>query len=664
MNAPAYILGAAMIFRGWLVGPLVVAIVIGLVLEAPRFMSWRLEVTRRQFSLVWNICVALFIGLAAFFIATAPAKAVADMIRWAPFTLLPMMAAIAYSTAGKVDLDILSVIARNRVRREGEAGRTGVTLAYPFLVLCILSASASNERSPWFYAGCVVFLAWALWGVRPRSASLLPWLALIVLAGALGYAGHVGLHALHGKVEQAFTDWYARDRNDDGEVDPRRSAIGGMGSRKLSNRIKLRVELAGKIDTPVLLREAVYTTFRAQQWNAGQPLEQPVQAAGGGSWRVGTGLSTGEMMTIHASLGEGARVLPLPLGASRIEGLPAASLSRSHLGTVKVEDGPDRADYRVFNDPGSRMLDKATDKDLAVPDSEAAVLRKIAAELGLSSAEPAKAMQILSGYFSGRFRYSLGHASGRGDLTLSQFLLSQRAGHCEYFATATVLLMRAAGIPARYAVGYSVQEYSELEKMYIARARHAHAWALVSVDGAWRDLDTTPASWAAAENTRSPVIGYVQDLWQRLVFLTFRWLSGIGSGSFRAASAVSLGGIMLYLAWKLYKGRRLRGGGTAAGPKARPLPGRDSEFYAVEERLKERGFLRQPWESTGSWLENVLQGNILAVEQCDLLRQVYALHDRYRFDPEGISPEERASLRRSAQMWLELERSDGISKKH
>ena len=41
---------------------------------------------------------------------------------------------------------------------------------------------------------------------------------------------------------------------------------------------------------------------------------------------------------------------------------------------------------------------------------------------------------------------------------VAEFLLKTRAGHCEHFATATTMLLRAAGVPTRYAVGYSVQE--------------------------------------------------------------------------------------------------------------------------------------------------------------------------------------------------------------
>ncbi len=558
MNTPAFILGAAMIFQGWLNGHLVLGVAAALLLEAPRFISWRLEVSRRQFGFIWNGCATLFIGIAAFFVVTEPSKTVAATLRWAPVTMLPMMAAIAYSSAGKVDLDILSILSRNRVRREGEAGRKAITLDYPFLALCILSASAAPERSSWFYAGGVVFLAWALWGARSRSLSLVTWLALIALCGLSGYAGHVGLHSLQGKVEQVFTNWFAGDRSGEGEVDPKHSAIGAVGSRKLSNRIVLRVELSDKAAAPLLLREAAYTAYRARVWSSGNAAELSVQPAGNGTWRLGADGSARRIMTVHAALGEGEKVLPLPLDAARIEELPAAALSRSRLGTVKVKDGPGMADYEVFTDSDSVLLDEPTDKDVAVPENEAVVLRTMVAGLGLSSGEPEKAMESLAGFFSDRFRYSLAQADDQDPLPLSKFLLTTRAGHCEYFATATVLLLRAAGIPARYAVGYSVQEYSDLEKMFIVRSRHAHAWCLVYVNGAWRDFDTTPPSWADIENTQAPIFTYVHDLWQRAVFLFSQWRRGLGITRFRSLSIWGLGAAVIFFAWKIYKTRKKR----------------------------------------------------------------------------------------------------------
>ena len=82
-----------------------------------------------------------------------------------------------------------------------------------------------------------------------------------------------------------------------------------------------------------------------------------------------------------------------------------------------------------------------------------------------------------------------------GSTALGDFLQRSKSGHCEYFAAATTLLLRSAGIPARYATGYAVLEHSALEKAYLVRARHAHAWSRAWIDGRWIDVDTTPPSW-------------------------------------------------------------------------------------------------------------------------------------------------------------------------
>src|SRR5207253_2703424 len=86
-------------------------------------------------------------------------------------------------------------------------------------------------------------------------------------------------------------------------------------------------------------------------------------------------------------------------------------------------------------------------------------------------------------------------------------------GHCEYFATATVLLLRQAGVPARYVVGYSAQEFSTLEGAFIVRNRHAHAWAQALVAGRWVVVDTTPSNWAEQEEQAARAsFGAVMDV--------------------------------------------------------------------------------------------------------------------------------------------------------
>ena len=92
----------------------------------------------------------------------------------------------------------------------------------------------------------------------------------------------------------------------------------------------------------------------------------------------------------------------------------------------------------------------------------------------------------------------------------------------------TVEVLRAAGIPARYATGFAVLEYSAIEGAYVVRTRHAHAWTRAFVDGRWLEVDTTPPDWAAEEEAEAPVWQGLMDL---LRYLGFRWSM---RGEFRA----------------------------------------------------------------------------------------------------------------------------------
>ena len=65
---------------------------------------------------------------------------------------------------------------------------------------------------------------------------------------------------------------------------------------------------------------------------------------------------------------------------------------------------------------------------------------------------------------------------------IEQFLRDDRRGHCQYFASALVMMLRSQGIPARIVVGYRTDEYNDLGRYYVARQLHAHAW----VEGADR----------------------------------------------------------------------------------------------------------------------------------------------------------------------------------
>jgi hypothetical protein len=97
------------------------------------------------------------------------------------------------------------------------------------------------------------------------------------------------------------------------------------------------------------------------------------------------------------------------------------------------------------------------------------------------------------------FRYTLDEkAVDRSIDPVLDFLLNRHAGHCEYFASALALMLRARGLPARVVNGFKGGDWNELiGKSWVVRQRHAHSWVeamLVKNENFahWVPLDPTP----------------------------------------------------------------------------------------------------------------------------------------------------------------------------
>ncbi|HET7032605.1 MAG TPA: DUF3488 and transglutaminase-like domain-containing protein [Casimicrobiaceae bacterium] len=73
------------------------------------------------------------------------------------------------------------------------------------------------------------------------------------------------------------------------------------------------------------------------------------------------------------------------------------------------------------------------------------------------------------------------------------FLFDTRRGFCEHYASAFVVLLRAAGIPARVVTGYQGGTINPNGDYLIVRQSDAHAWAEAMVGGQWRRFDPTAA---------------------------------------------------------------------------------------------------------------------------------------------------------------------------
>jgi len=121
--------------------------------------------------------------------------------------------------------------------------------------------------------------------------------------------------------------------------------------------------------------------------------------------------------------------------------------------------------------------------------------------------------------FHASFKYTL-HPDLLGRNSIDDFLFSTRQGFCEHYASAFVVLMRSAGIPARVVTGYQGGWWSESGGYLLVRNSDAHAWAEVwMASRGWVRVDPTAAVsparievGAAAANDAS---SWAQSEWVR-----------------------------------------------------------------------------------------------------------------------------------------------------
>ena len=654
MRTPPLLLSASLLFWGWQTGLLHWAVLMAILFEGSRLVKWRLDLSPSDFNRVSDLCTVLVLGMFIYHYASQRSpNAIVILVQWLPLALLPILMAQVYSTSERIEVNSLFLVFRRKKAKEDKILQRTVNLTYPYFGLCILSASAANLKTPWFYGGLLFLSGWALWSVRSRRFSPFIWLTLLGFIGFAGYMGHLGLHGLQKTLENRALGWFSSLTRESADPYRARTAIGDVGTLKLSDSILFRVDM----DRPhkhILLREATYTTYHRSAWFARHSRFKALESERDGStWKIHPEREGGRTISVSAPLKGGKGMLKLPNGTFRVAQLPALKMKVNQFGDLKVVEGPGLINYQTHFRPGGSVDNAPNEADLIVPEKERESIERVMGSLQLSSKSPGEVLNTLAAYFGENFEYSLKLDRGKHVSTpLGDFLLHRRSGHCEYFATATVLLLRAAGVPTRYATGYAVHEFSQLENRYIVRSRHAHAWTLVYVDGAWRDFDTTPVAWVTEEADAASFLEPLYDLmsWCMFKFSSWRWSER--EGGISKHMGWLLIPLILLLARRLYGRNRVRRQELKEEMKVRERsrPGMDSEFYLIEKKLTDLGYVRHLGETLSAWVKRI-EGESPA-HATQVLQSILSLHYRYRFDPQGITPEERSALKSTANAWL------------
>jgi hypothetical protein len=697
VKTPPVLLLATLLFWGQQSDLVTFGAIMGVILESARLIKLRLDVTADDFRRLRNFCGLLAVAMALYAFSTdkeagglgswlhasganagrdasiATLNTATALFRWLPMTLFLLVAAEAFSERQAVPLSALSMyFRRHRQRSGGQTPERYWDISYAYFVICLFSAGIhNNDGSRMFFWGQCVLLPWALWPLRSRRFGLTVWVAICVVVIAAGFGGQFGIGQAGRLLENYDAKWIARFMHQRADALQSQTRIGQIGDLELSRRIVIRLKTKRGVLPPPYLREASYRDYnpKNQVWYAGggvhNDFDQVAQdnSHGSDTWLLLWGKTNTSTVNIACYLegrspeGDDQGLLPLPPGSSRLENLPVISLGKNKTGSVLASSASSLAIFDADYAPGE-TIDDPPDKhlDFLVPTNEIPALKQVITEINFSGTRENQRLLAVQNFFSDKFTYSTWQKMDKQATTnespLTKFLLHSRSGHCEYFATATVLLLREMGIPARYAVGYSIHEPKG--NGYVARERDAHAWCLVwnQQAGVWEDFDTTPPSWVEAEGANTA--NWFSDFWSWISFEISKGKLRLSQADYREYLIWALIPLMLLLLVQIIFRRRkkLRAGQNNLLVEKFDWPGLDSEFYQLERRLAENGVPRQPGEPLADWLERTLTEPALAELRAPL-KQLLRLHYRHRFDPRGLDAEEREQFRRDVQTCLD-----------
>jgi transglutaminase-like putative cysteine protease len=151
-------------------------------------------------------------------------------------------------------------------------------------------------------------------------------------------------------------------------------------------------------------------------------------------------------------------------------------------------------------------------------------IEKLARQWTTGADTPEQKARALMERFRRGFRYTLQTPPPpEGVHPLEHFLLRTRAGHCEYFAGAMALMLRAVEVPARVVEGFQGMEPTDEPDKFIVRFTHAHAWVEALLDGStWARLDPTPPGRSLEEF--NILVRWLTDFFDRADYL---WTNSI-----------------------------------------------------------------------------------------------------------------------------------------
>lgn len=280
-------------------------------------------------------------------------------------------------------------------------------------------------------------------------------------------------------------------------------------------------EQARPFFTPIRLRGNIYDRFVDGEWKqTTRGLRWVNQRRGTFTVARPAGVSRKAIVQMRPQAGK----LFLPVGTYQIAGL------------ATVYEGPSRETYHTYDRTMLNLdvtmaynteplrLQRANMSGYPISPAVATLAREIVG----NETRPDRKAALIEVYLVRNYKYLPNEATPTQAMSLEEFLLNKRAGHCEYFAAAMVALLNAVEVPARIAGGFYGGRLNPLTGYYAVRREDAHAWTEVWDGTRWLTYDATPPALRPGTESGSVLRNYLSALSDSVTYFWDRYVLTFG----------------------------------------------------------------------------------------------------------------------------------------
>ncbi|MDZ4857457.1 MAG: transglutaminaseTgpA domain-containing protein [Candidatus Hydrogenedentes bacterium] len=451
-------------------------------------------------------------------------------------------------------------------------------------------------------------------GERPARGTGKATVAILAVVLALGWGLGTAFYRYGDRFDQRLAEWLS-ERNAPAAMGfPDNGRIGSISSRKSldSDYVALRVTSES---SPDYLRGKAYDTYASGSWTSAETFREidPVDGAApvtapSQHWfslAPANEMRAKNMMTVE-------RVLEL-------EGTLFTRLESEYVSANANPLKVDRHDVPLSNQvmPGLSYSIAGTfgrgrpitleDREsfVATPRDLDARIQELAEAVTSECATDAERVNAVVWYVQQTCSYDLRAGAGASRDPVVAFLFETRRGHCELFASSVVLLLRAAGVPCRYATGFLAAEQNTFGEYWVARNRDAHAWVEVYFpDRGWVTVEATPPSGVP----RGTATWFAQ-LWDFAGYAPQRLLTVAQTLRLsRFISSVAVIFVVLLLTsaivWRLWRSRRA----VIEHPEDPAVIALHRLLQKMDRTLNDRGLVRADIETLHGFARRVEAG--------------------------------------------------------